>query len=275
MFSLRKITSLVLLLSFLMLVYTGVMLYIAPQGRVAYWAIWKFAGLTKTEYTNIHIMFSIIFLISGILHIYYNWKAILHYLKNKSQQLVIFTPNFVIALLLTLITFLGTYYNLKPFSSVITFSDNIKTYWEKVLGTPPISHGELLSLENFCKKFNIDLQKAESILKENGIKITSVKDTLKTIAITNNTTPQKIYDLIKDAKKLSPTKIKNNMEEETPTGLGRLTLKEMCDQYNINFEMAKNILKEKGFEFDDKTKIKDISVQKGMLPVDIYKMLKK
>ncbi|MGA1845687.1 DUF4405 domain-containing protein [Deferribacter abyssi] len=275
MLSLKKITSIILLLSFLILAYTGSMLYIAPQGRVAYWAIWKFAGLTKTEYTNIHIMFSLIFLIFGILHIYYNWKAIIHYLKNKHKKLVILTPNFIIALLITLLTFLGTYYNLKPFNTVIIFSDNIKTYWEKVLGTPPISHGELLSLENFCTKFNIDLQKAESILKENEIKINSPNDTLKTIAIKNNTTPQKIYELIRNAKELSQNKTTNSTEENTPTGLGKLTLKEMSELYNINFEKAKDILKTKGFKFDDNTKIKDISIQKGMLPVDIYKMLKK
>ena len=45
----RKITSLTALISFIFLVLTSVVLYIVPQGRVAYWSDWHLWGLTKTE----------------------------------------------------------------------------------------------------------------------------------------------------------------------------------------------------------------------------------
>ena len=56
-------------------------LYIVPQGRVAYWADWKFWGLTKTDWGNIHINLGLLFLIALFIHIYYNWKPLINYLQ--------------------------------------------------------------------------------------------------------------------------------------------------------------------------------------------------
>ncbi len=44
----HKITSLTALISFLLLVLNSIVLYITPHGRIAYWADWRFWGLTKT-----------------------------------------------------------------------------------------------------------------------------------------------------------------------------------------------------------------------------------
>lgn len=46
----RKITSLTGLLSFLITLLTSVILYVVPEGRVAYWADWHLLGLTKTQW---------------------------------------------------------------------------------------------------------------------------------------------------------------------------------------------------------------------------------
>jgi hypothetical protein len=43
--NIRKITSLTAFISFFVVVLTSVILYIAPQGRVAYWADWKLMAL--------------------------------------------------------------------------------------------------------------------------------------------------------------------------------------------------------------------------------------
>jgi hypothetical protein len=71
---LRKITSLTALLAFFFLAATSIVLYVAPQGRVAYWADYRFLPLSKTDWGNIHINLGLLFLFSIILHVYYNWK---------------------------------------------------------------------------------------------------------------------------------------------------------------------------------------------------------
>ena len=63
--TMRKITSLTASLSFVLMVATSVILYIVPQGRVAYWADWRLWGLTKTQWGEIHINVGLLFLLSG------------------------------------------------------------------------------------------------------------------------------------------------------------------------------------------------------------------
>ena len=46
--NIRRITSLTALLTFILLILTAVILYIVPQGRIAYWANWQLWGLSKT-----------------------------------------------------------------------------------------------------------------------------------------------------------------------------------------------------------------------------------
>ncbi len=82
----RKITSLTAALSFIVMVLTCVILYIVPQGRVAYWADWHLWGLTKSQWGGIHINTGILFLIALSFHIYYNWKPIMNYLKDKTKK---------------------------------------------------------------------------------------------------------------------------------------------------------------------------------------------
>lgn len=55
MHSLRRFTSLTLTFTFLVMSYTGIILFIAPKGRVANWTNWELLGLDKTQYTNLHV----------------------------------------------------------------------------------------------------------------------------------------------------------------------------------------------------------------------------
>lgn len=74
--NMRKITSMTLLASLVVVVVNSVVLYIVPEGRIAHWANWTFLGLTKEEWGAQHLTVGTLFLIAGLLHIYYNWAAI-------------------------------------------------------------------------------------------------------------------------------------------------------------------------------------------------------
>ena len=76
---LRKITSLTALLAFILMLLTSIILYIVPQGRIAYWSDWRLFGLSKTDWGNLHINLGFLFLIAIGLHVYYNWKPLMAY----------------------------------------------------------------------------------------------------------------------------------------------------------------------------------------------------
>jgi hypothetical protein len=84
----RAFTSLCSLLSFILLCNTGIILYIEPHGRVAYWIKWHFLNLEKDQWGNIHVYSGLLFLIAGGFHIYYNWKPLVEYLSGKIKSVL-------------------------------------------------------------------------------------------------------------------------------------------------------------------------------------------
>ena len=115
----KKTISLTLAFSFLVMSITGIMLYIVPKGRVAYWADWELFGLTKTQYANIHITSMVLFLVVAIWHIYYNWKPLMSYIKNSAKQITLLKKELLIAVMLNILFVGGTLMEIQPFKSVI------------------------------------------------------------------------------------------------------------------------------------------------------------
>ena len=200
----RKITSLTAGLSFVLMVLTSLILYIVPQGRVAYWADWRLWGLTKTEWGNIHINLGLLFLITLFLHLYYNWKPITSYLKDKTRKMKVFTSDFNAALVITLAFTLGTYFLLPPFNWVITLGDQIKDHGAQKYGEPPYGHAELSSLKTFAQKMNMDLDKSLQLLEKAGYAAENGEVTLAVLAQRYGIPPQQIFLAMKDAVKPTP-----------------------------------------------------------------------
>jgi len=195
--NIRKITSLTMIISFVLCILTSVILYIIPHGRIAYWSHWQLWGLSKTQWSELHLNLGILLLLAGFLHVYYNWKPITAYLKNKSKQMKVFTVNFNIALILTLIACLGTYFQIPPMSTIINISESIKDAASIKYGEPPYGHAELSSLKKFVKKADLDLSKSITLLRQASIRFENETQTINDIAKENNLTPKQVYEIIK------------------------------------------------------------------------------
>jgi len=196
MVSLRRFTSLCITFSFLVMTYTGGMLFIVPQGKYAYWMNWKLFGLSKEQYGSLHVTFMVLFLVGMILHIYLNWKPLMMYLKNRNREFSLLTKEFIFALGFTLIFVFGTLYEVAPFKTFLDFEDSIKATWVTDETTPPYGHAESSSLKSLCKKTYIDLNKALATLEKNGIKGAEANKQVGEIAKENGIAPSDIYNLI-------------------------------------------------------------------------------
>ena len=60
-FKTRGFVSFTLTLSFIILSLSGIVLYIMPYGRVAYWINWGIAGLSKDDWDAIHTIIGFVF----------------------------------------------------------------------------------------------------------------------------------------------------------------------------------------------------------------------
>ena len=264
----RKITSLTLGISFLIMSYTGIMLFLAPHGRVAYWSNWHLFGLTKTQYGDLHTTSMVLFLFTGILHIYYNWKPLINYLKDSRKKLSFSKKEFLIACCINGVFVLGTIYSFQPFKAYLDFEEQIKDSWIKDYGEPPYGHAEETKLSTFCRKMDIDLNKAKQALSEHHITFKE-NQSLKTIAKNNHTTPNEIYQIIQGSTT-------NNSTMPIKRGIGRKSLKELCKEEAWSVEQALKILKQNGaVELTEDSRVKNIADDMGVTPLDIYVLLQK
>lgn len=195
----KKFISLLMLWCMLIMTYTGIMLFISPEGRVAYWSNWSMFGLNKEQFGDLHVTFMILFVLTALFHIAYNIKPMLSYMKNQYKAFVFFTKPNIMALLISLFFIVGTLFVSVPFSYVLQLEKDVKHYWADTLGRPPYGHAELSSLRQFSKRMGYDMQEVIRVFKEKGIKVESPNTNLKAIAQKNNTTPAKLYDILFEA----------------------------------------------------------------------------
>lgn len=269
----RKITSMTMLISFILLVITSIILYIVPHGRVAYWSDWHLWGMSKTQWGDLHINLGFLFLFAGLLHIFYNWSFLVTYMKNRSRQVKIFTPSFTVAMVLTLIVGVGTYFQIPPLSSVINLGESIKDAASEKYGEPPYGHAELSSLKLLCKKQNIDLKQAMELLQLAGIKFSSSGETLATMATANKTTPQKIYQIMLPASKETSPGITATFPESPVPGFGNKTLGSVCTDYGLDCSAIREGLKKGGITAKDGMTIKEIGSSSGKEPMAIFEAI--
>jgi hypothetical protein len=275
--NMRKITSMTMLLSLAVLLLNSLILYVVPEGRVAYWSDWNFLGLTKGNWGEQHTTVGFLFLAAGLLHISYNWRPIIAYMKNKARQVKVFTAPFNIALALVFVFIIGTYLQVPPMSTIIKISESFKTAAATKYGDPPYGHAELSSLKNFSERENLNLKKSIELLESTGISISSEKETIKEIAKKSNRSPQQVYELIKPASNTAQPAISANgspVFPDTPqSGWGKKILNDVCAEYGLQIETIIEKLADRDINAGANDAIKDIAAANKIDPLGIFEAI--
>jgi hypothetical protein len=275
--NMRKITSMTMLLSLAVLLLNSLILYVVPEGRVAYWSDWNFLGLTKGNWGEQHTTVGFLFLAAGLLHISYNWRPIIAYMKNKTRQVKVFTAPFNIALALVFVFIIGTYLQVPPMSTIIKISESFKTAAATKYGDPPYGHAELSSLKNFSERENLNLKKSIELLESTGISISSEKETIKEIAKKSNRSPQQVYELIKPASNTAQPAISANgspVFPDTPqSGWGKKILNDVCAEYGLQIETIIEKLADRDINAGANDAIKDIATANKIDPLGIFEAI--
>ncbi|WP_027184369.1 DUF4405 domain-containing protein [Desulfovibrio inopinatus] len=263
----RKITSLTLFLSGFFVILTSVILYLEPHGRVAYWADWTMLGLTKDQWDAMHLTTGFLFLFALLLHIYYNWKPILAYMKNKAKEMVVFTKPFTISLIITLYVAIGTLFQLPPMQQVLDLGVWIKEGHIETYGNPPFGHAELSSLKKFSAYLGLNVDDAIAALKENGVRVESADEIIKDIARNNNLSPHGVFEKMKLSGAVS-------LPQQAPEGTGRLTIAVFSKQFDINQDELIAFLKTKNITATPEMTFKEAANASNQSPHDVYMMIR-
>lgn len=250
---LKKITSLVMLWSMIMMTYTGIVLYIAPHGRVAYWTNWELFGWSKDQFADVHTIFMVLFIVATLLHLYFNWKPLTSYMKNQVKEFVFFTKEMLVAIVLVIVFLFGTLYTLPLFSHFLEFGEEMKESWVEKSEEPPYGHAEESTLKDFSQKTGYDLEQVLNVLNKHNISA-SKTDTLENIAILQGKTPGEIFGMISAS-----------LGNKTPkvTGLGRKSFDEVAKVLNIQSDVFLKELEEMGIKAQKEDKFRATIEKQG------------
>ncbi|MCG8552004.1 MAG: DUF4405 domain-containing protein, partial [Desulfobacterales bacterium] len=243
---------------------------VVPEGRVAYWSDWHFMGLTKTLWGDVHINLGVLFLASGLLHLYYNWKPMVAYMKNKAKQFKIFTADFTAAFALTLIFTFGTLLHIPPMSTILDLSASFKDAGAQKYGEPPYGHAELSSLKMFTKRTGLDLDVIKEQLRKSDMAFDDESWTLLDIARANNCTPKDVY-----AAMLPPndTSQANVFPDHPFPGIGKMRLMDLCTRYNLDTKKIISRLGARQIKAEPDQTIKEITQAAGMDPRTLFEVI--
>jgi hypothetical protein len=296
----KGFASLMTTFSFIVMSLSGVLLFIVPQGRIAEWTEWQMLGLSKSEWGDIHITTSLMFLASGAYHIVLNWRTLWGYFSTKREKSLMMRRELAIAAFVTVFCIAGAVYQVPPLSYVLTLNNTIKQAWIKDKDhEPPMGHAELLTMPSFTKRLQMDMRQVTSVLQGNGIAFTDT-ESLAVIAKKHGTSPVKIYQLIKSLEGSaaagatveagSPIAVKASVsaavaagqpvytdemidEKFEGRGMGRKTLAMLAEEIGFDPATAKKKLAARSLSWRDDETLKDAAAKAGTAPMEILKVI--
>jgi len=282
-FSWRPFFSLLAAVSFIGMTFTGVILFVVPPGRIANWTGWTLLALTKHQWIGLHDWFSIIFVVASGFHLYFNWKPFVSYFKSKITRAFALRAEWVAALVVCVIVFVGTVIGVTPFSSLLEWNENIKNSWDSPQQRGPILHAELLTLSELSVKVpGVEIETMLENLKQHGIEVESPDAVLGELAEANDFTPAQLYNITlgqRGAGRGGGSGAQHGggiggsfgaqSGEGRGGGFGRLTLKQYCEQIGLDVDTAVQKLKNKGFQAAPETTIRAIADSADVYPSQV------
>jgi hypothetical protein len=149
-FQWRAFVALGLTLGFLALAVSGIVLYVAPPGRVANWARWTLGALDRHQWQALHTAFALVFLVAGAFHLWFNVRALVFYVRSRIAEGARLRRELVAAGAAAAAVATLTLADLPPFSSVLDAGEAARSSWSSAGGEPPVPHAELLTLERLA-----------------------------------------------------------------------------------------------------------------------------
>ncbi|MCD4835043.1 MAG: DUF4405 domain-containing protein [Bacteroidales bacterium] len=193
-FNWQSFISIGLLLSFIVMLISGIVLYIAPEGSLSRWIGWDILNLSKKQWEYQHTIFSYLFILFSIFHVFkINWSYLISYFVVEKFKMINL-KEIIVAVVITVLIFIGTLFNWSPFKNVIQFGNKISDSYAEDIEIPNIPDAEKLSLKNFAKEvFSISYSDLVSNLEKFNFDKVDENSTVIDFCNLNDITPEEFY----------------------------------------------------------------------------------
>jgi len=261
----QRVISLSLGLVFIVMLVSSGILYFIPDRRVTDWGFWSFLGLDKQQWDNLHINLGILFLILLVWHIYYNWKPIKNYLKEK-KKFILLTREFNLSLFLVSLFMVGTITMTFPFNFLVNIGNGIKAFNALDEGMPPFGYAEQTLLRDYSVLNHLDYDDVAKRLEDEGI-VFKEKETLKEIATHNDMTPKMLNSIIVMAGN------RLQLPSDLPVGIAHKTLHQLGEEYGADINYFIEYMKIYGISTNAQATFKKLAKSNHLHPATLYNML--
>lgn len=280
-FAWRAMTSILIAASFVILAFSGAILFVSPPGRIANWTNWTILGLRKHDWIGLHVWFSLLFLTATFAHVFFNWRPLLNYFRDRLTRRIGFRREWVVALLVCAAVYAGTRAGMAPFSSLLVFSEQVKESWEQPRERAPIPHAELLTFAALAQKTGVDMTTAASRLQAKGITGVTPEIVVQELANSNKRSAQQIYEALAASSGSGPASSGNEKPRggyggggKAGGGPGRKTLQEYCAEESVELTAALARLEARGIKATAALTLREIAVQNGYVrPYEILDII--
>ena len=264
----RAFVTFYIVLSFLVLAASGIVLYVAPPGRIANWSYWSLGALSKAQWQAVHTIFSFLFVVAGAVHIYFNWRVILGYIRSKLGEGMKRRNELLAAAGVGVAIVAATITGLPPFSSVVDFGEEVKNSWATPQSEPPVPHAEIWTLAKFAETTKVPVEQALANLREAGIAVPDVQNTtLLDLSRAHGLTPQQVYTKAMGQANAAKVPLAEG------GGYGRKTVQQICDQLQVPVDQALGRLRSQGIEAGPADNMREVAQRHGKTPVEVVKVI--
>ncbi|MBC7363287.1 MAG: DUF4405 domain-containing protein [Candidatus Aminicenantes bacterium] len=197
LFKLKPFVSFLTIFSFLLLAFSGFILYIRPEGSLARWIGWRAIGLDKSGWEAVHIIFCALFVLAGLTHLVLNFKAIVVYLTKGIDNTRRNLLEMVVAVVVVVVLLVTAVGKMPPSSWLMKGRAAFKNNPRALLVEMPVPDFEKRTLREAAEYLGRSPESVVQELKHRGLKGVSPDITLEKLARQNQMSPQDIYLLIR------------------------------------------------------------------------------
>jgi hypothetical protein len=242
----RSLVSFHLLFAAIALLISGVALFVSPPGRFAHSTGWQLLGFDKGQWEAIHTMSGYVGALFAVFHLILNWKALRNYLRDRTRHAYRLKPEFVVALLLTVIVWIGSAYPIPPFSTVMDWGENIKESWEQQTVLPDTTTEEHETVEPAAEEATLP----SDTTTEDHAAVASTEEEV-----------------------VSPTTTEEHADGGPTVKWGQLTVEELCTQHDIPVADGLAHLAAYGLEASPATRVRTLSDDNSYAPSDVANII--
>ena len=278
----RGLVAFIVFGGFAVMTVTGLVLFITPPGRVAYWTDWALLGLEKTDWAAVHIVFSLLFVLAGAIHLFFNWKPFKHYLLDKFADHLKLRAESMIGLAAVAVILVGTLFAWPPFSWIINLNETLKDSWAAAgWAEPPFGHAEEVSLKVLGMRTGREPRAMLEALRDAGYRADDPGQRVEDIAAANGVTPALLWAAITERVQPAvpePVTAAITAEEVelryAGTGLGQKTLAEIAETTGVALDTMLARLRAAGIDAAPDDKMKAVAkAHDDMPPIDLLKVM--